>query len=314
MAAVGAAARAGEAQQAKSPRVGILSSANPRSDAIYQAFEQRLRKLGHVEGQNVGIEFRNADGRFERLTDLANELVRLNVNAIVTASPVASRAVKSATDTIPLVMLAVNYDPIALGYVKSLARPGTNVTGLFFLHRELTAKRFGLFREILPNVHQIAVLTDAQAADQLVEVEAANRSVGAKLQTIELRDGSQSFDGLFRAARRSAAAAVFTLESSSIFRRRREIAEAALQNRLPTSFAFREYVEAGGLVSYGVRFLDMWRRAADYTDKILRGAKAADLPVEQPTEVELVINLKTAKALGLTIPPSLLLRADQVIE
>jgi len=183
MAAVGAAARAGEAQQAKSPRVGILSSANPRSDAIYHAFEQRLRKLGHVEGQNVGIEFRNADGRFERLTDLANELVRLNVNAIVTASPVASRAVKSATDTIPLVMLAVNYDPIALGYVKSLARPGTNVTGLFFLHRELTAKRFGLFREILPNVHQIAVLTDAQeAADQLVEVEAANRSVGAKLQ------------------------------------------------------------------------------------------------------------------------------------
>ncbi len=190
-----------EAQQAaKVPRVGILSSANPRSDAIFQAFERRLQELGHVEGENVGIEFRNADGRFERLTGLADELVRLNVNVIVTASPVASRAVKIATDTIPIVMLAVNYDPVALGYVRSLARPGTNVTGLFFLHRELTAKRFGLFREMLPNVHQIAVLTDTQAADQLAEVEAANRLVGAKLQTIELRDGPQSFDGLLRAA------------------------------------------------------------------------------------------------------------------
>jgi putative ABC transport system substrate-binding protein len=306
---------AAAAQQAgKVTRVGILSSANPRSDAIFQAFEQRLRELGHVEGQNVGIEFRNADGRFERLTGLAIELVDLNVNVIVTASPVASRAVKSATDTIPIVMLAVNYDPMALGYVRSLARPGTNVTGLFFLHRELTAKRFGLFKEMLPNVHQIAVVTDTQTADQFAEVEAANLSVGAKLQTIELRNGPQGVDGLFRAAKRSGAGAVFMLESSSIFRGRREIAQAALQNRLPTSLAFREYLEAGGLISYGVKFLDMWRRAADYTDKILKGAKPADLPIEQPTKCELVINLKTAKALGLTIPQSLLLRVDQVIE
>jgi len=309
-----AATLAAEAQSAAVLRIGILSSANPRSASIYQAFEQRLRELGYVDGQNIIIEFRNAEGQFDRLPELARELVRLNVNAIVSASPPGTHAATRATANIPIVMLAVNYDPIALGYIASLARPGTNVTGLFFQHRELTAKRIALFREMLPGSRRVAILTDSSTVDQLAEVEAANRSVGLKLQPLELRNPPYEFEGVFRDVIRSGAEALFVLESAPIFQARKHIAELARKHRLPTSFAFREYVEAGGLISYGVNFLDMWRRAAEYADKILKGTKPGDLPVEQPTKFELVVNLKTAKALGLTIPPSLLLRTDQVIE
>ena len=305
---------AAEAQSAKVPPVGILAAALPRSALIYQAFEQRLRELGYVEGQNVTIEFRNAEGQLDRLPGLALELVRLNVNAIVSASPAGTRAVTRATTNIPIVMLAVNYDPIALGYITSLSRPGANVTGLFFQHRELTAKRFGLFKELLPKVSRVAVVWDSQTADQLGEVEAANRRVGLKLQPLELRNPPYDFENVFRFAMRSGGEAIFVLESASIFRESTQIAQHALKNRLPTSFAFREYVEAGGLISYGVNFQDMWRRAAEYADKVLKGGKPAELPVEQPTKFELVINLKTAKALGLTIPQSLLLRADEIIQ
>ena len=303
-----------DAQQAKVYRIGILSTGNPRSTAIFQAFEQRLHDLGYIEDQNLAIEFRNAEGRIDRLPGLAAELVRLNVDVVIVASDPGTRAVKEASAKIPIVIVSVNYDPIALGYIKSLARPGTNVTGVLFLHRELTAKRIELFKEILPTVNRVSVLSDPQGADQLRALEAANRSMGLKLQVLQLGNPSYDFESAFRIAMRARAEALYVLTTPVIFRERSTIAQLALKNRLPTSFAHREHVDAGGLMSYGPNFEDMWRLAAVFVDKILKGAKAADLPVEQPTKFELVINLKTAKALGLTIPPSVLLRADQVIE
>jgi putative ABC transport system substrate-binding protein len=302
------------AQSTKVARVGILSTGNPHSAAIYQAFEQRLRELGYVEGQNLSIEFRNAEGKTDKLPGLAAELVRLKVDVVVVATDPATRAVKEASAKIPIVMVSVNYDPVELGYIASLARPGTNVTGVLFLHRELTGKRLELFKEMLPAVKRVAVLSDPLAAEQLRAVEAANRSMGLKLHSIELRNPSYDVESAFRAVLRAQAEALLVLTTPVIFRERSKIAQLALKHRLPTSFAHREHVDAGGLMSYGPNFADMWRFAAVYVDKILKGANAAELPVEQPTKFELVINLKTAKALGLTIPPSLLLRADQVID
>ena len=309
-----AAPLAAEAQQAgKVPRIGYLHIA-PRSSPFFQAFERRLRELGYVEGQNVAIEFRTAEGRVEKLPGLATELVGLKVDVIVTNTEPAARAVKEATSTIPIVMVGINYDPIALGYVASLAQPGGNVTGVFFRHIELTAKRLALFKEMVPTVERVAVLSDPLTIDQLRAVEAANTRMHLKLQPLELRNSPYDFRSAFGTAMRSRAEALFVLESSPIFRERMQIAQLALKNRLPTSFAFREYVEAGGLMAYGASFVDMAGLGAVYVDKILKGARPADLPVEQPTKFELVINLKTAKALGLTIPPSLLLRADQVVQ
>jgi putative tryptophan/tyrosine transport system substrate-binding protein len=305
---------AADAQQAgKVPRIGYLHIA-PRAAPFAQAFDQKLRELGYVEGKNIAIEFRTAEGRIERLPDLATELVALKVDVIVTATEPAARAAKGATNTIPIVMAGINYDPIALGYVASLARPGGNVTGVFFRHIELTAKRLELFKEMLPTTKRIAVLSDPLTIDQLREVEAANTWMRFTLHTLELRNSPFDFGSAFASALRFRAEALFVLESSFMFRERVQIAQLALKNRLPTSFAFREYVEAGGLMAYGANFVNMAGLAAVYVDKILKGAKPADLPIEQPTKFELVINLKTAKAIGLTIPPSLLARADQVIE
>ena len=295
-------------------RIGYLASANPRSDSpFFQAFEQRLRELGYVEGHNLAIDFRNAEGRLDRLPGLAAELVRLNVNVTVTASDQATRAAKEATATIPILIVGVNFDPVALKFVTNLARPGTNVTGQFFLHLDLTAKRFELFKEMLPTVQRVAVFSDPFTVDQLRKVEEANGSIGLKLQPLELRNPPDLEDA-FRVIMRSRPEALFVLESALFYRARRDIAQLALKNRLPTSFAFREYADAGGLVTYGVNFSNMFRRAADYVDRILKGTSPGDLPVEQPTRFELVLNMKTAKTLGLTIPPSLLLRADRVIE
>ena len=309
-----AAPLAATAQQAKMYRVGYLSTANPRSNLpFFQAFAQRLGELGYIEGQNLAFEFRNAEGRLDRLPGLAAELVRLNVNVIVTATDQATRAAKEATTAIPILIVGVNFDPVALKYVASLARPGANVTGLFFLNLDLTAKRFELFKEMLPTVTRVAVFSDLFTADELRAVETANRSIRLRLQPLELRN-PPDLENAFRVIKKSHAEALFVLESALIYRARREIAQLALKSRLPTSFAFREYVDAGGLASYGVNFSTMFRRAAEYVDKILKGARPGDLPVEQPTEFQLVINMKTAKALGLTVPQSLLLRADQVIE
>jgi putative tryptophan/tyrosine transport system substrate-binding protein len=302
-----------EAQQAPMYRIGVLATANPRSTVFYRAFEQRLRELGYEEGRNVAFEYRDAEGKLERLPALASELIRLNVNAIVVATDPATRAVQEATKTIPILIAGVNYDPVTLKYVASLARPGGNVTGVFFLFRELTAKRLELFRELLPTVSRVAVLTDSFTTDQLRTVETGNRSLGFQLQPLTL-PRPPDFEDSVRTAVRSNAKALFVLESPLIYRARKEIAELALKQRLPTSFAFREYVDVGGLISYGVSFPGMFRRIAEYVDKILKGANPDDLPVEQPTRFELVINLKTARALGLTIPQTLLLQADQVIE
>jgi putative ABC transport system substrate-binding protein len=297
----------------KIARIGMLTTANPRSTSFFQAFEQRLRDLGYIEGRNIAIEFRNAEGEVDRLPDLAADLVR-RVDVIVTATDPATRAAKGATTTIPILMVAINYDPIALGYIDSLARPGANVTGLYFQHLELLAKRFGLFKEMLPSVGRVAILSDSLTADQLKAVEAANRSMGLELRPLGLRKPPYDFENAFRVVMQSRAEAILVLESASIFRGRAQIAQLAMKNRIPTSFAFREYVEVGGLVSYGVNFSTMYRRAAEYADRILRGAKPVDLPVEQSAKFELVINLKTAKSLGLTIPPTILALADEVIE
>ena len=309
-----AAPLAVEAQPPKRARIAILSTGNPRSAAIFQAFEQRLRELGYIEGQNLVIEFRNAEGRTERLPSIAAEFVRLNVDLVVVATDPATRAVKEASAKLPIVMVSVNYDPVKLGYVSSLARPGTNVTGVLFLHRELTGKRLELLREMLPGVKRVAVLSDPLAAEQVNAVEVANRAMGLTLQLLELRNPLYDFEGAFRDALSTRAEALLVLTTPVIFRERSKVAQLAVKNRLPTSFAHREHVEAGGLMSYGPNFPDMWRLAAAYADKILKGAKPGDLPMEQPTNFELVINLRTAKALGLTIPPSLLARADQIIE
>jgi putative ABC transport system substrate-binding protein len=200
------------------------------------------------------------------------------------------------------------------GFIAGIARPGTNVTGLYFQHLELLAKRFGLFKEMLPSVKRVAVFSDALAADQLKQTFASNQSLGFELQPIHLENPPYDFESAFRIAKQSGAEAIFALETASIFRGRSSIAQLAIENRLPTSFAFREYVEAGGLTSYGVNFSTMYRRAAEFADRILHGAKPNDLPVEQSTKFDLVINLKTAKALGLIMPWALLATADEVIE
>jgi len=298
----------------KVARIGYLSTANPRSAPNFAAFEQRLRELGYIDGQNIIIEYRDAEGDVDRLPDLAVDLVRLDADVIITTTDPATRAAKQATTAIPILMVAINYDPIALGHIDSIARPGANVTGLFFQHLDLLAKRFGLLKEMLPSVGRVAVLSDSLTADQFKLLEALNRSVGLELQTFHMENPPYDFENVFHAATSSHVEAVFVLESASIFRGRGQIAQLAIENRLPTSFAFREYVEVGGLVSYGVSFSGMYRRAADYADKILRGTKPIDLPVEQSTKFELVINLKTAKAIGLTVPPKLLALADEVLE
>jgi putative ABC transport system substrate-binding protein len=301
-------------QVGKVPRVGVLSTANPRSTSFFRAFEQRMHDLGYTEGRNIAFEYRSAEGDVQKLPVLATDLVHLDVDLVVTSTELATRAMRDATATIPILMVAINYDPIALGFIESIARPGTNVTGLFFQHLDLLAKRFGLFKEMLPTTRRIAILSDAASGDQLKQVEMSNQSVGFELQPVHMENPPYDFENAFRIAMRSHAEAVFVLESASIFRGRDQIARLALDARLPTSFAFREYVEAGGLVSYGVNFSAMYRRAAEYADRILRGAKPADLPVEQSTKFDLVINQKTARAIGVVIPATLLASADEVIE
>jgi ABC-type uncharacterized transport system substrate-binding protein len=308
-----AAPLAVEAQQSgKVWRVGILVSANPR---VYDGFADELHKLGYIDGQNLALEFRNAEGNLERLPTLAVELVRLGVDVILAGGTEASlRAARQATTTIPVVMVAIDYDPLALGYIASLARPGGNVTGVFLQQLELTAKRIELLKVMFPKLIRVGILWDASAADQFSAAETASRSLGIRVHPLELRSPSYDLRGAFAAAVKGRADALFVVTTAILFRERVQIAQLAVKNRLPAMFALREFAEAGGLISYGTNLPEMFRRAAAYVDKILKGAKPTDLPVEQPTKYQLVLNLKTAKALGLTIPPSLLQRADEVIQ
>jgi len=304
---------AAEAQAGKVPRIGVVGPA-PGSPLL-AAFRQGLRELGYTEGQNVALEVRSLDGRPERLPDLLAELVRLKVDVILAPSNLMIAAAQKATTSIPIVMSNA-IDPVAAGFVASLARPGGNITGLTVQTPDVAGKTLQLFKESVPSLARVAVLWDPDfpgVRQLLSEVEAAARALGVQLQPMEVRSPDE-FDGAFAAVVRDRARAAFIPGSPMHIRGRGRIAELAVKHRLPTMCMLREWVEAGCLIGYGASLTDQWRRAAYFVDRILKGAKPADLPVEQPTRFELVINLKTAKALGLTIPPSVLGRADEVIQ
>src|SRR6266849_6163022 len=309
---------AGAQQAAKVARIGFLALNLAPNPHLPEAFRQGLRDLGYVEGGNVEIEYRDAEGRPERLPALAAELVALKVDVILAGSTPQALAAKQATRTLPIVFASAP-DPVASGLVTSLARPGGNVTGLSNIAPELVGKRLELLKQAVPGVSRVAVLWQPGGSgehtekDMLKEVEVAGRALGVRLQFVEAR-GPADFDRAFSDMTRAHASALTSLGGSMFFNERRRLVDLAAKNRLPAVYPQREFVDAGGLMAYGPNFADLFRRAATYIDKILKGTKPADLPVEQPTKFELVINLKTAKALGLTIPQSVLLRADQVIE
>jgi ABC-type uncharacterized transport system substrate-binding protein len=303
---------------AKVPRVGYLSAtsrADVRSQRSLEAFRQGLRDLGYVESQSIMIEYRWADGKYERLPDLAAELVRLPVDVIVTGIVPAILAAKNATSTIPIVMTVV-VDPVATGLVASIARPGRNITGSSIMAPELVAKQLELLREVVPQVSRVAILwnpANPGNAPQLRQAEVAARALGLRIQPLEVRDPT-AIDRTFMLMTRERAGALLVLVDSMLIGQRERIADLAAKSRLPAVYGWGEHAEAGGLMSYGANRFDSYRRAAVYVDKILKGAKPGDLPIQQATQFELIINLKTAKALGLTIPSSLMVRADQVIE
>jgi ABC-type uncharacterized transport system substrate-binding protein len=305
-----------QAQQPKKvPRIGFLGGTSPSVESLrVEAFRQGLRELGYVEGQNIAIEWRWAEGKFDRLPDLAADLVRLTVDVIVTGGSTSTGAAKKVTITIPIVMAQVN-DPIGSGFVASLARPGGNITGLGTLAPELSGKRLELVKEIVPRLSRVAVFgesTNPGSGQSLKETELAAKAFKVQLQYLDIL-GPKDIETAFREANKGRADAVLVIGGPVHQTHRTKIAELAVKNRLPATYNVPEFVEDGGLMSYGVSFSDLYRRAATYVDKILKGAKPADLPVEQPTKFEFVINLKAAKAIGLTIPPNVLARADRVI-
>ena len=306
-----------EAQQTKkSPRIGYLTASTPAGQLpSSKALREGLRQLGYIEGQNIAIEFRYAEEKPDRLPILAAELVRLKVDVIVTGGPTATRAAKEATFTIPIVM-AQDGDPVGSGFVASLARPGGNITGLSSLGPEISGKRLELLKEIVPKVNRVAVLgtsTNPTNAQGLKETELAAKAFGVQLQYLDVL-GPEDIEIAFREASRGRADAVLVLGGPVVQPQRTKVTALAVKNRLPAIYNRPEFVEAGGLVSYSASFTDMTRRAATYVDKILKGAKPADLPVEQPQKFEFIINLKAAKQIGLTIPPNVLARADKVIK
>ncbi|HWO90977.1 MAG TPA: ABC transporter substrate-binding protein [Methylomirabilota bacterium] len=306
-----------EAQQTgKVYRIGMLETTSPALNAAnLDAFRRGLRELGYVEGQNFTIEYRSADGRSERFPDLAAELVRLKVDVILTRGTPAVMAAKNATATIPVVM-AASGDPVLSGVVSSLARPGGNVTGLSAIVVQIVGKRLELIREVVPGVSRVAALfnmSNPNDALQWKETESAGPSLRVQVQLLDVRKPGD-LAGAFDAAVKQRAGALVVGLDALTWANHRPIVDLAAKHRLPAMYGGREFVDAGGLIAYGVSYPHLYHRAATYVDKILKGAKPADLPVEQPTRLELVINLKTAKALGLAIPPSLVQRADEVIQ
>ena len=306
---------------AKIPRIGLMvtgSLQSPEARVQLDAFRQGLRQLGYTEGRNIAIEYRGADGRIERFPNLAAELVRLEVDLIFAANTRAALAARQATSTIPIVS-AVMGDPVEDGLVASLAQPGGNITGLTFLAPELTAKRMQLLKDALPNVSRVAALWHPGAYgertmdDMLKATESAARTLGVQLHLIEVR-AAEELGRAFSTMMKERAEALFLFPSPMLFLARRRIVELAATHRLPSVTQAREFVELGGLIAYGANINDLFRRSTVYVDKILKGAKPADLPVEQPTRFELVINLKTAKTLGIDLPLGLMIRADEMIE
>ena len=302
-------------QPTKVPRIGFLIGSSLSANAArIEAFRQGLRELGYVEGKNIVIEYRYADGKADRERELAAELVRLKVDVIVTGGPSSTRA-KEATVTIPIVM-ANDGDPIRNGFVASLARPGGNITGLSSLAPELSGKRLELLKEIVSKLSRMAVIgnsTEPGNAQNLKETELAAGAFKVQLQYLDVR-GPKDIEAAFREARKWRAEAVLVLGSRVFTSQRKQIAELAVKSQLPATYSRPESVEAGGLMTYGPSINDLFRRAATYVDKILKGRKPADLPVEQPKKFEFIVNLKAAKQIGLTIPPNVLMRADRVIK
>jgi putative tryptophan/tyrosine transport system substrate-binding protein len=305
-----------EAQRTgKVGRIGYLGNANPIASApTLDAFRQGLRDLGWAEGQNVSIEYRWADGDLERLPALASDLVRTPLDVIHLAGAPAVRAALQATRTIPIVS-AITGDPVANGFAASLGRPGGTVTGLAVEFNSLASKQLQLLKDMIPKITRVAFLhaTTSPSPNTIKEAEAAARALGFKSRVFNVHDVAD-FEGAFRTANAEHTGAIYVMPSPLFSRYRDRLAKLALEHRMPAIYESPEYVKGGGLMSYGPNFVDLYRRSASYVDRILKGAKPADLPIEQPSKFELVINQKTAKALGLTIPPSLLLRADQVIE
>ncbi|MGH2362290.1 MAG: ABC transporter substrate-binding protein, partial [bacterium] len=314
--AVAAAPLAAGAQQAgKVYRVGFLwDSPAAFLDAI-EAFRRGLRDLGWVEGQNIAIEYRWAEGKPERMREFAEELVRLKVDVIIAPSSIYTGAAKRATSTIPIVFMS-HADPIGSGHVTSLARPGGNITGLSLMMTETNVKGLELLKEAVPRLSRVAVVWDPATPSHgpgLKAVEVAGPALGLRIQPVAVRSATE-FDGAFSAISRERADAVLVLSTPIFIAGAKRLAELAITHKLPSMFGPRHHVEAGGLMSYSPDRADLWRRGAIYVDKILKGAKPADLPVQQPTRFEFVINLKTARAIGLTIPQSVLVRADEVIQ
>jgi putative ABC transport system substrate-binding protein len=307
-----------EAQEpTKIPRIGYLAGGDPTSAAPpVSAFRQGLRELGYVEGKNILVEYRYAEGKRDRVAGLVRELVQLKVDALVLITLPSVRAAKQATQTIPIVIvLAV--DPVAEGLVVSLASPGGNITGISTLQRELSGKRLELLKEMIPTMRRVGVLRDADAPGSELgfkEYEEAAHALKVQLQSLEVRGPEPGWDQVFHAAVTGGAQALITIRNPLMRRFTKQIADFAIKYRLPSLTEGNESVEAGGLMSYGVNDAETFKRAAYYIDRILKGTKPADLPVEQPTKFELVINLKTAKQIGLTIPPNVLARADRVIK
>ena len=303
-------------QPTKIPRIGLLFTATPSAAAArIEAFRQGLRELGYVEGKNILIEQRYAEGQLNHMNELAAELVRLKVDVIVTIGPAATRPAKEATHAIPIVM-GVDDDPVGNGFVASLARPGGNITGLASLAPEIGGKQLELLKEIVPRLSRVAVLgtsTQPGNAQSLREAEVAAQALAVKLQYLDVLS-AKDIEPVFRTASNGRAEAVLVLRASIFFSHRKQIVDLAAKRQLPAMYYTTEYVEEGGLMTYGVSITDLFRRAATYVDKILKGAKPAELPIEQPTKFELVVNLKTAKRIGLTIPPNVLARADKVIK
>jgi putative tryptophan/tyrosine transport system substrate-binding protein len=305
---------AGAQQPGTIPRIGFLGAASTSGYAPQlEAFRRGLRDLGYVEGKNIILEYRWAEGRYDRLPALVAELVRLKPDLLLTHGTAGTRAAKQATATIPIVM-AVSGDAVATGLVASLAHPGGNITGSSFFNPELAAKRLELLKEVVPALTRVAVLMNPGNPVNEVSLQAMERtaqSLGLHLQQVNV-GGPEEFDTVFSTIVKGRAGALSVFDDAMLIAQARRVTDLAVRTRLPT-IGFGELAEAGGLMSYRVNFPDLWRRAATYVDKILKGAKPADLPVEQPTKFEFIINLKTAKQIGLTVPPNVLARADKVI-
>jgi putative ABC transport system substrate-binding protein len=305
-----------QAQQSKKiARIGFLSATSASSQSLrVEAFRQGLRELGYVEGKNIVIEWRFAEGKADRLRELVAELVRLKVDVIVTGGPPPTRAAKQATSTIPIVM-AFDDDPVGSGFAASLARPGGNITGLSTYFPEISGKQLELLREIVPKLSRAAVLGNASQPGHpqaLREINLAADGFRVQVQYLQVR-GTQDIDSAFRAASKERADGVLVLSTAVLFLERKQVADLAVKNRLPAIYGRPEYVENGGLMYYGPIYTDLFRRAATYVDKILKGTKPTDIPIEQPMKFDFIINLQAAKKIGLTIPPNVLVRADKVI-